>query len=71
MQADFKKVQILLGAQKLKTKKVYELDVKHRWNIMFIMIDASYCLTDAFQSLSKMSELYSKILTLTSIKQMV
>ncbi|BBN07713.1 hypothetical protein Mp_4g05870 [Marchantia polymorpha subsp. ruderalis] len=64
----FSKVQVLLGAREHETKEVPGLDVENRWNTMFIMIDYSYSLMEAFQSLANMSEHYSKLVTLTSIE---
>ncbi|BBN10420.1 hypothetical protein Mp_5g03430 [Marchantia polymorpha subsp. ruderalis] len=62
------KAIFLLGAREHETKEVPGLDVENRWNTMFIMIDSSYSLMEAFQSLLKMSEHYSKLVTLTSIE---
>lgn len=68
MRADFKKVQVLLRAREHETKEVPGLDVENMWNTMFIMIDSSYSLMEAFQSLSNMSKHYSKLVTLTAIE---
>lgn len=68
MRVDFKKIQVLLEVREHKTKSILGLDLKNRWNIMFTMIDSSYSTTENFQSLSKIFEHYSTIVTLISIE---
>lgn len=68
MRAYFKKVQIFLGAREHNTKEVPRLDMENRCNTRFTMIDSSYSLMESFQSLSNMSEHYTKFVTLTSIE---